>query len=171
MFQVGEKIVYPGHGIGEIVSIESSSSGKWATMSARTISGSSQNFYILKIIDSDMKVMVPVDNSHSVGLRKITPRGEIQKIYDILKDRDNMVEDTQTWNRRHREYTEKINSGSIFEIAEVLRDLYVLKLDKDLSFGEKKMLDTARNLLVKEIALATQEAETKILKEIKDIFC
>ncbi|MBW1660041.1 MAG: CarD family transcriptional regulator [Deltaproteobacteria bacterium] len=160
MFQVGEKIVYPGHGIGEIVSIES-----------RTISGSSQNFYILKIIDSDMKVMVPVDNSHSVGLRKITPRGEIQKIYDILKDRDNMVEDTQTWNRRHREYTEKINSGSIFEIAEVLRDLYVLKLDKDLSFGEKKMLDTARNLLVKEIALATQEAETKILKEIKDIFC
>jgi len=82
-----------------------------------------------------------------------------------------MVEDTQTWNRRHREYTEKINSGSIFEIAEVLRDLYVLKLDKDLSFGEKKMLDTARNLLVKEIALATQEAETKILKEIKDIFC
>jgi len=160
MFQVGEKIVYPGHGIGEIVSIES-----------RTISGSSQNFYILKIIDSDMKVMVPVDNSHSVGLRKITPRGEIQKIYDILKDRTNMVEDTQTWNRRHREYTEKINSGSIFEIAEVLRDLYVLKLDKDLSFGEKKMLDTARNLLVKEIALATQEAETKILKEIKDIFC
>ncbi len=160
MFQVGEKIVYPGHGIGEIVSIES-----------RTISGSSQNFYILKIIDSDMKVMVPVDNSHSVGLRKITPRGEIQKIYDILKDRTNMVEDTQTWNRRHREYTEKINSGSIFEIAEVLRDLYVLKLDKDLSFGEKKMLDTARNLLVKEIALATQEAETKVLKEIKDIFC
>jgi len=146
MFQVGEKIVYPGHGIGEIVSIES-----------RTISGSSQNFYILKIIDSDMKVMVPVDNSHSVDRRKITPRGEIQKIYDILKDRTNMVEDTQTWNRRHREYTEKINSGSIFEIAEVLRDLYVLKLDKDLSFGEKKMLDTARNLLVKEIALATQE--------------
>jgi len=160
MFQVGEKIVYPGHGIGEIVSIES-----------RTISGSSQNFYILKIIDSDMKVMVPVDNSHSVGLRKITPRGEIQKIYDILKDRTNMVEDTQTWNRRHREYTEKINSGSIFEIAEVLRDLYVLKLDKDLSFGEKKMLDTAKTLLVKEIALATQEAETKVLKEIKDIFC
>ncbi len=160
MFEVGEKIVYPGHGIGEIVSIES-----------RTISGSSQNFYILKIIDSDMKVMVPVDNSHSVGLRKITPRAEVQKIFDILKDRTHIVEDTQTWNRRHREYTEKINSGSIFEIAEVLRDLYVLKLDKDLSFGEKKMLDTARNLLVKEIALATQEAETKILKEIKDIFC
>ena len=160
MFQVGEKIVYPGHGIGEIVSIES-----------RTISGNSQNFYILKIIDSDMKVMVPVDNSHSVGLRKITPRGEVQKIFDILKDRTNMVEDTQTWNRRHREYTEKINSGSVFEIAEVLRDLYVLKLDKDLSFGEKKMLDTARTLLVKEIALATQEAETNILGEIKDIFC
>jgi CarD family transcriptional regulator len=160
MFQVGEKIVYPGHGIGEIVSIES-----------RTISGNSQNFYILKIIDSDMKVMVPVDNSHSVGLRKITPRGEVQKIFDILKDRTNMVEDTQTWNRRHREYTEKINSGSVFEIAEVLRDLYVLKLDKDLSFGEKKMLDTARTLLVKEIALATQEAETNILEEIKDIFC
>lgn len=160
MFQVGEKIVYPGHGIGEIVSIES-----------RTISGSSQNFYILRIIDSDMKVMVPVDNSHSVGLRKITPRGDVQKIFDILKDRTHIVEDTQTWNRRHREYTEKINSGSIFEIAEVLRDLYVLKLDKDLSFGEKKMLDTARTLLVKEIALATQEAETKILKEIKDIFC
>ncbi len=160
MFQVGEKIVYPGHGIGEIVSIES-----------RTISGTSQDFYILKIIDSDMKVMVPVSNSHSVGLRKITPQGDIEKIYDILKDRDNIVEDTQTWNRRHREYTEKINSGSVFEIAEVLRDLYVLKLDKDLSFGEKKMLDTARSLLVKEIALARQETETKVLKEIKEIFC
>lgn len=160
MFQVGEKIVYPGHGIGEIVSIES-----------RTISGTSQDFYILRIVDSDMKVMVPVGNSHSVGLRRITPRGDIEKIYDILKDRNNIVEDTQTWNRRHREYTEKINSGSVFEIAEVLRDLYVLKLDKDLSFGEKKMLDTARSLLVKEIALARQEAETKVLSEIKEIFC
>ncbi len=160
MFQVGEKIVYPGHGIGEIVSIES-----------RTISGTSQDFYILRIVDSDMKVMVPVANSHSVGLRKITPQSDIEKIYDILKDRNNVVEDTQTWNRRHREYTEKINSGSVFEIAEVLRDLYVLKLDKDLSFGEKKMLDTARSLLVKEIALARQETETKVLKEIKEIFC
>ena len=160
MFQVGEKIVYPGHGIGEIVSIES-----------RTISGTSQDFYILRIVDSDMKVMVPVDNSHSVGLRKITPQSDIEKIYDILKDRNNIVEDTQTWNRRHREYTEKINSGSVFEIAEVLRDLYVLKLDKDLSFGEKKMLDTARSLLVKEIALAREETETKVLKEIKEIFC
>lgn len=160
MFQVGEKIVYPGHGIGEIISIES-----------RVISGDAQNFYILKIIDSDMKVMVPVDNSHSVGLRKITPHGDVKKVYDILKDRTHMIEDTQTWNRRHREYTEKINSGSVFEIAEVLRDLYVLKIDKDLSFGEKKMLDTARNLLVKEIALAEQEAEAKVLKEIKEIFC
>ncbi len=160
MFQVGEKIVYPGHGIGEIVSIES-----------RTISGTSQDFYILRIVDSDMKVMVPVDNSHSVGLRKITPQSDIEKIYEILKDRNHITEDTQTWNRRHREYTEKINSGSVFEIAEVLRDLYVLKLDKDLSFGEKKMLDTARSLLVKEIALARQEAETKVLKEIKEIFC
>ncbi len=160
MFQIGEKIVYPGHGIGEIVSIES-----------RTISGTSQDFYILRIVDSDMKVMVPVDNSQSVGLRKITPQSDIEKIYDILKDRNHNVEDTQTWNRRHREYTEKINSGSVFEIAEVLRDLYVLKLDKDLSFGEKKMLDTARSLLVKEIALAKQEAETKVLKEIKEIFC
>jgi len=156
MFQVGEKIVYPGHGIGEIVSIES-----------RTISGSSQNFYILKIIDSDMKVMVPVDNSHSVGLRKITPRGEIQKIYDILKDRTNMVEDTQTWNRRHREYTEKINSGSIFEIAEVLRDLYVLKLDKDLSFGEKKMPTRRGTFLLKRSLWPRKRRRRRSLKRLK----
>jgi len=158
-FKVGEKIVYPGHGIGEVVSIES-----------KTISERSQEFYILKIIDSGMKVMVPIDNSHSVGLRKITPQGDIEKIYNILKDRTQDIEDTQTWNRRHREYTEKINSGSIYEIAEVLRDLYVLKLGKDLSFGEKKMLDTAKNLLVKEISLASQETETVVLKEIKEIF-
>src|SRR5258706_3813035 len=76
----------------------------------------------------------------------------------------------QTWNRRYREYTEKIKTGSVLEIAKVLRDLFVLKADKELSFGERKMLDTARNLLVKELAIARSFPEEKIMEELKTIF-
>ena len=87
----------------------------------------------------------------------------------MLKKTDVKI-DNQTWNRRYREYMEKIKTGSVFEIAEVLRDLFLLKVDKELSFGERKMLDTARTLLIKELALATQNNEEKIELEVKQIF-
>jgi CarD family transcriptional regulator len=93
----------------------------------------------------------------------------VKQVYAILKEKDISVDST-TWNRRYREYMEKIKTGSVFEIAEVLRDLYLLKGDKDLSFGERKMLDTARSLLIKELSLAKECSEEDIEGDLKKIF-
>ena len=98
----------------------------------------------------------------------ITP-DKVDKVYKIFQKKDVII-DTTTWNRRYREYMEKIKTGSVFEIAEVLRDLYVLKKTKTLSFGERKMLDTARNLLIKELALAKEVPEDEIERRIRKFF-
>src|SRR5213078_1743553 len=104
-----------------------------------------------------------------VGLRDLITSKQVKEVYTILKSRD-IPRDTQTWNRRYREYMEKIKTGSVFEIAEVLRDLSVLRTSKDLSFGERKMLETARGLIIKELALAKGVEEDKIASEIDQIF-
>jgi len=116
-----------------------------------------------------MKIMVPTQNVENVGLREIIGQKEVPKLYSILKKRDIPV-DNQTWNRRYREYMDKIKTGSVFEVAEVYRDLLMLKEEKDLSFGERKMLDTARSLLVKEISLAKEVTEKEIEKDLDKIF-
>ena len=135
----------------------------------RDIGGSKCPVYILKILDTGLKIMVPTTNAGSVGLRDLITSKQVKEVYSILKDRD-VPRDTQTWNRRYREYMEKIKTGSVFEIAEVLRDLAVLRLQKELSFGERKMLDTARGLLVKELALAKGVEDQKIAGEIDQLF-
>ncbi len=142
MFKVGDTVVYPAHGVSEVEAVET-----------REISGNSISFFILKVLDTQMTVMVPVTNVENVGIRELIDKKGIEKVLDILKERSVSV-DNQTWNRRYREYMEKIKSGSAFEIAEVLRDLNILKRGKELSFGERKMYDTARNLLVSEIAIS-----------------
>jgi len=104
-----------------------------------------------------------------VGMREIISSDEADEVFRILRKKEKVVEST-TWNRRYREYMEKIRTGSVFEVAKVLRDLYLLKGDKDLSFGERKMLDTARSLLVKEIAIAKTMSEDEVEREFKTIF-
>lgn len=158
MFKVGDLAVYPAHGVGVIERIET-----------QEISGSSQDFYVMRILDNDMIIMIPTRNVNSVGLREIIQKKEVQKLYSILKKRDVPV-DNQTWNRRYREYMDKIKTGSVYEVAEVYRDLLMLKIEKELSFGERKMLDTARSLLVKEISLAKQVAESQIERDLEKIF-
>jgi CarD family transcriptional regulator len=116
-----------------------------------------------------MKIMIPKANVDAVGLRPIISREEAGKVIEILKE-TNVKIDNQTWNRRYREYMEKIKTGSVYEIAEVLRDLFLLKVDKELSFGERKMLDTARNLLLKELSLATSREELANQDEVRAIF-
>jgi CarD family transcriptional regulator len=106
---------------------------------------------------------------NNVGLREIIGEGEVRKLYTILKKKD-VVIDNQTWNRRYREYMDKIKTGSVFEVAEVYRDLLMLKVEKDLSFGERKMLDTARTLLVKEISIAKNIKEEQVEKDLERIF-
>ncbi len=158
-FKVGDHAVYPGHGVGKIHSIES-----------KEILGTIHIFYSVMILETGMKIMIPAANIKSVGLRPLISKEEAEKVVEILKDK-NVKIDTQTWNRRYRDYMEKIKTGSVFEIAEVLRDLYVLKVDKELSFGEKKMLDTAKNLLLKELNLAPDVKDVVSSDaEIKAIF-
>ena len=157
-FRVGDLAVYPAHGVAQIVGIET-----------REISGNKQTFYILKILENGMKIMIPTRNAGAVGLRELIRADEVDEVFAILKSREVAVEG-QTWNRRYREYMEKIKTGSVFEIAEVLRDLSLLKHDKDLSFGERKMLDTARSLLIKELSLAKDCSEEEIESDLKKIF-
>jgi CarD family transcriptional regulator len=123
----------------------------------------------MRILENDMIIMIPTNNVENVGLREIIERTEVPKLYSILKKRDVTI-DNQTWNRRYREYMDKIKTGSVFEVAEVYRDLLILKVEKDLSFGERKMLDTARNLLVKEISLAKKVGEEQVEKDLDKIF-
>ena len=160
-FKVGDKAVYPAHGVGVVQGIES-----------KEISGRKQTFYILRMLEkNDMTIMVPADNPRGVGLRKIIPPAEVERVFETLKDRENVTSDHhQTWNRRYREYMEKIKSGEVTRIAEVLRDLSILKFDKDLSFSERKMLDTARTLLTKELAIAMDMEEDEVEEELDEIF-
>ncbi len=156
-FKVGEKAVHPHHGVGEVTSIE-----------AKEIAGNKKNFYILRIIDSGMKVMVPTDAADRVGLRTVISKKDADKVLAVLRD-PKVAVTSQPWNRRHREYIEMLHSGSPFEVAKVLRDLTRLKTDKDLSFGERRLLDQARSLLVTELALARKIKEDRIEAEIQGI--
>lgn len=156
-YKVGDKVVYPAHGVGAIESIQ-----------LRKVSGSEQKFYMISIIETGMKIMVPVVQAKTVGLRKVVDSKTVEKVYDILRNR-NVAIDNQTWNRRYREYSQKIKTGSVLEIASVIRDLSVLKADKELSFGERRMLDTARGLLVKELSIAKARSEDTIKAELQQI--
>jgi len=157
-FKVGDKAVYPAQGVAEVISIDE-----------KDIAGQRQRFYVLRILDTDRKIMVPVMNANAVGLRQVISEEEIREIFDILKERT-IGFDTQTWNRRYRGFMDKIKTGSIYDVAEVLRDLYRLKANKQLSFGERRMLDTARTLIVKEIAIAREQTEEQVKTEIESIF-
>ena len=158
MFKVGDLAVYPAQGVGVIEAIEN-----------RDVGGRKQLFYIMKIMGNGMKIMIPMNSAKSVGLREVIMETEIPKVYAILRNKDVTI-DKQTWNKRYREYLEKIKTGSVFEIARVLRDLFILKCDKNLSFGERKMMDTAKNLLIKEISVASNAEETKVEEDLKRIF-
>src|SRR6266850_2109382 len=136
-FKVGDKAVYPGQGVGEVMGIEH-----------KDIAGQRQSFYVLKIMENGMKILIPINKVGSVGLRSLIDEKAVGKVYQILRQKDISV-DSATWNRRY---------------------LYLLKFDKDLSFGERKMLDTARNLLIKELSLAKGVNEDDIETDLKTIF-
>lgn len=156
-FKVGEKAVHPHHGVGEVTAVE-----------ITDIAGHKKTCYILRIVDNGMKVMVPTDSAERVGLRSVISKKDADKVLAVLKDTKVAVT-AQPWNRRQREYVEMLKSGSPFEVAKVLRDLTRLKTDKDLSFGERRLLDQARSLLVTELALARKCKEDRVEAEIQGI--
>ncbi len=157
-FSKGDLAVYPAHGVGYIESIES-----------KEINGDTMNFYMMKIVENGMVIMIPTSNVESVGLREVIPETEVPEVYKVMKEKAQGA-DNQTWNRRYREYMDKIKTGSIYDVAEVFRDLFQLKLEKDLSFGERKLLDTAQNLLVQELSTAKDIDEKAMMQEIENLF-
>jgi CarD family transcriptional regulator len=148
-FHIGDKVVYPNHGVGIIEQI-----------SSRTIGASVEKFYLLKIKASSLKVMVPFHNVTSVGLRRVVRNGEIQKILDFLTDGE--CENNADWKYRFKENSERMRTGSLLEVAAVLKGLLLLNTSKPLSFREKKMLERARYLLVSELAMAKNCEELQI---------
>ncbi len=148
-FQVGDKVVYPNHGVGVIEQI-----------SSRTLGASVEKFYLLKIKSSSLKVMVPFHNVESVGLRRVIKNGEIQHIVDFLAD--GKCENHADWKYRFKENSDKMRTGSLLEVAGVLKSLLLLNQTKPLSFREKKMLERARYLLVSELAMAKNCEENHV---------
>lgn len=148
-FQIGDKVVYPNHGVGVIEQI-----------SSRTIGPIVQKFYLLKIKASSLKVEVPFNNVDVVGLRPVVKNGEVQKILNFLMD--GKCDNHQDWKYRFKENSDKMRTGSLLEVAVVLKSLLLLAKEKPLSFREKKMLDRARYLLVTELAMAKNSEETEI---------
>lgn len=158
-FEIGDLAVYPAHGVGVIEAIEK-----------KVFNGETHDFYMMKVLENNMTIMIPTWNVESVGLREVIDEKEIPKIYEVMKTRKLNPLDNQTWNRRYREYMDKIKTGSLYDVAEVYRDLSILRFTKDLSFGERKLFDTATVLLVKELSTAKNTDEEAIMSEIQAFF-
>jgi CarD family transcriptional regulator len=148
-FRIGDRVVYPNHGVGIIEQI-----------SSRTIGANVEKFYMLNIKASSLKVMVPFQNVASVGLRRVIRNGEVQKILDFLTS--GKCDNHTDWKYRFKENSEKMRTGSLMEVAAVLKSLLLLNQSKPLSFREKKMLERARYLLVSELALAKNQEEGEV---------
>jgi CarD family transcriptional regulator len=148
-FHIGDKVVYPNHGVGIIEQI-----------SSRTIGATVEKFYLLKIKSSSLKVMVPFSNVNTVGLRRVVRNGEIQKILDFLNDGE--CNNNADWKYRFKENSERMRTGSLLDVAAVLKSLLVLNQTKPLSFREKKMLERARYLLISELSLAKNQDEEQV---------
>ncbi len=149
VFHVGDKVVYPNHGVGVIEQI-----------SSRTIGATVEKFYLLNIKSSSLKVMVPFHNVGSVGLRRVVRNGEIQRILDFLTDGECLS--NADWKDRFKENSDKMRTGSLLDVAAVLKGLLLLNQSKPLSFREKKMLERARYLLVSELAMAKNLEESAV---------
>lgn len=156
MFNLGDHVVCPGHGVGQILSVET-----------KTMGDAVKSFYIIKVVTNGMKVMIPTDSLD--GVRNLVSVNEINNVFDLLGDR-NVKVDNSTWNRRHREYSLKVKTGSLIEIADVLRQLLLLKMSKKLSFGERKMLDQCKELIVKEISLSSGTPEPEVSSKIDSLY-
>jgi len=148
-FHIGDKVVYPNHGVGIIEQI-----------SSRSVGATIEKFYLLNIKASSLKVMVPCANVGSVGLRRVVRNGEIQKILDYLTDGG--TGSNGDWKDRFKENSDRMRTGSLLEVAGVLKNLIALHQAKPLSFREKKMLERARYLLVSELAMARNCEEAQI---------
>ena len=148
MFNIGDKIVYPMHGAGTIDSIEE-----------KDVLGEKQSYYILKM-PGEVKVMVPIAKAEQVGVRSIIDKGSADKVFEVLEHDE--TEMNKNWNKRYRDNMDKLKSGDIYEIADVVRNLSFKQKEKGLSTGEKKMLNNAKQILVSELVLAEHASQEEV---------
>ncbi len=141
MFRIGDRIVYPMHGAGIIESIEE-----------REILGERKNYYVLRIPVGDMKVMIPINNVACVGIRDVINKSDADEVFRSLEIK--MADEPANWNKRYRENMIKIKSGNVFEVADVVKSLILRERCKGLSTGERKMLNSAKQILISELVLA-----------------
>ncbi|WP_072332909.1 CarD family transcriptional regulator [Thermoactinomyces sp. DSM 45891] len=156
MFNIGDKVVYPMHGAGIIESIEE-----------REILGERKQYYVMRMPIGDLKVMVPLQSINSIGLREVVDESTVDKVLDRMRNFEE--EETTSWNRRFRANMDKMKSGDIYEVAEVVRSLMFRDEEKGLSTGEKKMLDNARQILISELALARDLQAEQVFELIDEI--
>jgi len=140
----GAKVVYPAHGIGIVEKIEK----------IKANGGAKTPFYTIRLDDSDMTIQVPAKSADRIGIRSVIGKGEIPKLMRVLKKERGKKESVQNWHKRQKSYLDRIKSGSVFELAEILRELTHIMSKKELSFGEQKMYENVRSLLVLEVAEA-----------------
>ena len=143
-FEIGDKVIYPNHGLGVVQKIES-----------RTIMGMTCGFYQLRMVSNETTVLVPVENADSVGLRKAVGNSEVDRLYGLLGD--GKIDTGQNWKGRFKDNSDRMRTGSLFDVVEVLKSLSYLSRSKNLSFREKRMLDRAKFLVISEIAEVTRE--------------
>ena len=160
VFSLDELVVYPAQGVGKVERIES-----------QTVGGQSVAFYIVRILTNNVTLMVPVSNASNVGLRHVCPASEATEIMESLKDRSTFTGYTgQNWNRRYREYSEKLKSGNLADVAYVLKELLLIGGGKELSFGERRLLEQATGLLTLEVAYALDKPQEDVKNEINTLF-
>lgn len=160
MFQLNQLVVYPSQGVGRVERIES-----------QEIGGTKAEFYIVRILSNNVTLMVPVKNAVNVGLRPVCSPKTGQAIFDSLRDRSDFTGYTgQNWNRRYREYSEKLKSGDLADVAYVLKELFLIGRDKELSFGERRLLEQAMNLVSMELAHAVNRDQEAIKADITEMF-
>jgi CarD family transcriptional regulator len=156
-FRIGDKVVYPNHGVGIIEQITS-----------RSVNGSdAEKYYMLRIHSNASLVMVPLSNVKSVGMRRIIKRADVDHLFKLLQE--DIFEPEADWKGRYKDHSEKMRTGSIFQVAEVLRNLMYLSFKKSLSFREKRMLDRAKQLIVSEVATVRGVAEKSVEDQIDRI--
>lgn len=157
MYKIGDKIVYPMHGAGEIVGLED-----------KEIFGKVNSYYVLDMPIGGMKVSLPVDAVETIGVRRIISKNEADELLDDFSKYE--IEETTNWNKRYRENMEKIKSGSITSVAHVVKTLMMRDLEKGLSTGERKMLSSAKQILLSELILvkgiSADKAETMITERV-----
>jgi CarD family transcriptional regulator len=152
-FEVGDKVIYPNHGLGVVESIET-----------KTILGTTCGFYHLRMVASDTTVLVPLDNVDGVGLRRAIGDSEVIKLFTLLGD--GKIDNHQNWKGRFKDNSDKMRTGSIYDVVDVLKSLTFLARSKNLSFREKRMLDRAKFLVISEISEVSHETQPSIEEKV-----